>query len=105
MNIKSIILLMILNLIDGIMTYIGLEMRFYEEKNIIMNHIYNIDSNMFIAIKIIIPTLAMLCIIYIALRQKLSPVIKYLINIVNVVYVGIAMYHGYLMISLINGIY
>ena len=61
MNLKvirrhSLILLLLLNIFDGLITYIGLEFGFYQEMNVLVNNIYNYSSNLFLLIKVIIPT-------------------------------------------------
>ena len=37
----SLILLLLLNIFDGLITYIGLEFGFYQEMNVLVNNIYN----------------------------------------------------------------
>ena len=42
---QSLILLLLLNIFDGLITYIGLEFGFYQEMNVLVNNIYNYSSN------------------------------------------------------------
>ena len=44
---QSLILLLLLNIFDGLITYIGLEFGFYQEMNVLVNNIYNYSSNFF----------------------------------------------------------
>ena len=39
---QSLILLLLLNIFDGLITYIGLEFGFYQEMNVLVNNIYNL---------------------------------------------------------------
>ena len=66
----SLILLLLLNIFDGLITYIGLEFGFYQEMNVLVNNIYNYSSNLFLLIKVIIPTAIL---ILLALNIKLLP--------------------------------
>ena len=50
---QSLILLLLLNTFDGLITYIGLEFGFYQEMNVLVNNIYNYSSNLFLLIKIL----------------------------------------------------
>ena len=59
---QSLILLLLLNIFDGLITYIGLEFGFYQEMNVLVNNIYNYSSNLFLLIKVIIPTAILVCV-------------------------------------------
>ena len=59
---QSLILLLLLNIFDGLITYIGLEFGFYQEMNVLVNNIYNYRSNLFLLIKVIIPTAILVCV-------------------------------------------
>ena len=48
---QSLILLLLLNIFDGLITYIGLEFGFYQEMNVLVNNIYNYSSNLFLLVK------------------------------------------------------
>ena len=75
----SLILLLLLNIFDGLITYIGLEFGFYQEMNVLVNNIYNYSSNLFLLIKVIIPTA-----ILILLVLNIKDII---INTINVLYI------------------
>ena len=65
----SLILLLLLNIFDGLITYIGLEFGFYQEMNVLVNNIYNCSSNLFLLIKVIIPT-AILILLVLNIKDK-----------------------------------
>lgn len=89
---SGFLLLIFLNVFDGIATYIGLKNGFYSEKNIMLNYIYQCSNIMFILIKIIIPTI-ILCILMVIVGDKITKVIKGMIYIVNTVYAVLCIYH------------
>lgn len=49
----GLLFLIILNMIDGLITYIGLNFEFYIEMNPILSNIYNYNPSLFLLIKII----------------------------------------------------
>ena len=99
----SLILLLILNIFDGLITYIGLEFGFYQEMNVIVNNIYNYSSNLFLLIKVIIPT-AILILLALNIKDNLSKITKLFIYMANIVYVFIGSYHILLLIQLMYSI-
>ena len=95
----SLILLLLLNIFDGLITYIGLEFGFYQEMNVLVNNIYNYSSNLFLLIKVIIPT-AILILLVLNIKDNLSKITKLFIYTANIVYVFIGSYHILLLIQL-----
>lgn len=100
-NVYSLIILLFLNLFDGIVTYIGLKLEFYREMNLLVNSIYNYSSNLFLLIKLIIPTI-ILTLLSLNIKHNLSKLTKLFIYIANIVYVFICVYHIILLIELIQ---
>ena len=97
----SLILLLLLNIFDGLITYIGLEFGFYQEMNVLVNNIYS--SNLFLLIKVIIPT-AILILLVLNIKDNLSKITKLFIYTANIVYVFIGSYHILLLIQLMYSI-
>ena len=95
----SLILLLLLNIFDGLITYIGLEFGFYQEMNVLVNNIYNL----FLLIKVIIPT-AILILLVLNIKDNLSKITKLFIYTANIVYVFIGSYHILLLIQLMYSI-
>lgn len=89
---SGFILLILLNIFDGVATYIGLNKGFYIEENFILNYIYQLSSMMFILIKIVLPTIA-LSILMIIVGSKTTRVIKSMIYLGNIVYTVLCIYH------------
>lgn len=85
-------LLIFLNLFDGIVTYIGLELGFYVELNNLLNIIYKTSQNLFIFIKIIIPTIILITLCKISIKN-ISSITKMFILIANITYIMIFIYH------------
>jgi len=100
-NVNNLIILLFLNLFDGIVTYIGLKLEFYREMNLLVNSIYNYSSNLFLLIKIIIPTVIII-LLSLNIKDNLSKITKLFIYIANIVYVFICVYHIILLIELIQ---
>jgi len=100
-NVNNLIILLFLNLFDGIVTYIGLELGFYIEMNLLVNSVYNYSSNLFLLIKIIIPTVIII-LLSLNIKDNLSKITKLFIYIANIVYVFICVYHIILLIELIQ---
>lgn len=88
---NSLILLMFLNIFDGIATYIGLKLGFYIELNKILSFIYKYNNQMFLIIKVIIPTMILL--ILISRAEEMSKPAKFLAYLTNILYIGISIYH------------
>ena len=101
-NVNNLIILLFLNLFDGIVTYIGLKLEFYREMNLLVNSIYNYSSNLFLLIKIIIPTVIIILLSLNIKDNNLSKITKLFIYIANIVYVFICVYHIILLIELIQ---
>ena len=100
-NVNNLIILLFLNLFDGIVTYIGLEFGFYIEMNSLVNSVYNYSSNLFLLIKLIIPTI-ILTLLSLNIKHNLSKLTKLFIYIANIVYVFISVYHIILLIELMQ---
>ena len=98
----SLILLLLLNIFDGLITYIGLEFGFYQEMNVLVNNIYNYSSNLFLLIKVIIPT-AILILLVLNIKDNLSKITLFIYT-ANIVYVFIGSYHILLLIQLMYSI-
>ena len=88
----SLILLLLLNIFDGLITYIGLEFGFYQEMNVLVNNIYNYSSNLFLLILVL------------NIKDNLSKITKLFIYTANIVYVFIGSYHILLLIQLMYSI-
>ena len=95
-----LISLILLNLFDGIITYIGLKFEFYIEMNAILNNTYNYNSSLFLLIKIIIPTIV-LGILFSKLKCKISNLTKIFIYTANIIYILLDLYHIFLLLQLI----
>lgn len=89
---NGFLLLILLNIFDGIATYIGLNKGFYIEENFILNYIYQLSSTMFILIKIVLPTIV-LCTLMMIVGNKTTRVIKSMIYLGNTVYIVLCIYH------------
>ena len=100
---QSLILLLLLNIFDGLITYIGLEFGFYQEMNVLVNNIYNYSSNLFLLVKVIIPN-AILILLALNIKDNLSKRTKLFIYTANIVYVFIGSYHILLLIQLMYSI-
>ena len=100
---QSLILLFLLNIFDGLITYIGLEFGFYQEMNVLVNNIYNYSSNLFLLVKVIIPN-AILILLALNIKDNLSKITKLFIYTANIVYVFIGSYHILLLIQLMYSI-
>lgn len=100
---QSLILLLLLNIFDGLITYIGLEFGFYQEMNVLVNNIYNYSSNLFLLVKVIIPN-AILILLALNIKDNLSKITKLFIYMANIVYVFIGSYHILLLIQLMYSI-
>ena len=97
----SLILLLILNLFDGIITYIGLKLEFYIETNVMLSNIYNYNTSLFLLVKVIIPTI-ILYTLFLKLKYKISNITKTFIYLANMVYTLLCIYHIFLLIKLIS---
>ena len=95
-----LISLILLNLFDGIITYIGLKLEFYMEMNVMLNNLYNYNSSLFLLVKVIIPTIV-LGILFFKLKDKISNLTKIFIYTANIVYILLDIYHISLLIQLI----
>ena len=100
----TILTLIILNLIDGILTYIGIEKGFYKEENPILAYAYNLDEKLFIFVKIILITMILIFIMKLIDKQKISYIIKCMIFTANTIYLFIVFYHVYLISAVYNQI-
>lgn len=89
---SGFLLLIFLNIFDGIATYIGLKNGFYIEKNIMLNYIYQSSNIIFVLIKIILPTIIM-CVLMAMVGDKITKVIKGMLYIGNAVYAVLCIYH------------
>ena len=69
--------------------------------NLLVNSIYNYSSNLFLLIKIIIPTVIII-LLSLNIKDNLSKITKLFIYIANIVYVFICVYHIILLIELIQ---
>ncbi len=92
----SILFLLVLNLIDGILTYIGLNLELYIEKNPLLDHLYSVNPDLFILMKILMPTIILIILMFLTYQKKLSKVTNGVIAIGNFIYLTIFMYHIYL---------
>lgn len=89
---SSFIMLIILNIFDGMFTYIGLKNGFYIEKNIMLDTIFQYSKMMFIFIKLVVPTLILLILMKIVGENK-TKTIKNMIFFGNTVYTFLFIYH------------
>ena len=97
----SLISLLILNMFDGIITYIGLKFKFYIEMNVMLSNVYNYNPNLFLLLKVIIPTIT-LFILFLKLKIKISNITKLFIYIGNILYTLLCIYHIVLLTQLIS---
>ena len=100
-RIYSLKLLILLNLFDGIITYIGLKMDFYIELNKILGSLYSNNQFLFIIIKIIIPTITLI-ILSRNLKTTISNITKSFILTGNGIYSALFIYHIILITSIIT---
>ena len=105
MNRCYILMLIALNLIDGMLTYIGLEKGFYKEENPFLAYIYSLDEKLFIFVKIILITVILIFIMKLIDKQKISYIVKCMIFIANTMYLFIVCYHVYLISIVSNPMY
>lgn len=89
---NGFLILIFLNIFDGIATYIGLKNGFYIEENIILDYIYQYSSIMFIVIKIVLPTI-ILSILMVIVGEKVSNLIKGMLYFSNTIYLFLFIYH------------
>lgn len=99
-NCYGLLFLIILNMIDGLITYIGLKSEFYIEMNPILSNIYNYNPSLFLLVKIIIPTIV-LTVLFLNLKSPISKITKIFIYISNIVYLLLDIYHVVLLFKLI----
>ena len=96
----SLIALLILNMFDGIITYIGLKLEFYMEMNVMLSNIYNYNPSLFLLVKVIIPTIVLYT-LFLKLKYKISNITKLFIYIGNILYILLCIYHIVLLTQLI----
>lgn len=89
---SGFLILMLLNIFDGIATYIGLKKGFYIEENVILDYIYQYSSVMFIMIKIVLPTIVLLILMTIV-GKKVTNLIKGMLYFSNTIYLFLFIYH------------
>ncbi|WP_227413671.1 DUF5658 family protein [Cytobacillus luteolus] len=85
--------LALLNLLDGILTFIGLQFSIISESNPIMNLMYQHDPGLFLTLKIVLSLL--LYILIFTKKMPLSSLIKRLTQGATVCYVLVIMVHCY----------
>lgn len=89
---QMIIYLTLANLIDGILTFIGLEQSLIEEGNPLMSYLYSIDPFLFIGLKMILSVVLFCFIFYKKVLE--SKLINRLALFAVVAYSYILLLHG-----------
>lgn len=87
--------LILLNLFDGVATYVGLNTGVYIELNKMLDFLYKNNSSMFLFVKLVLPTL-ILMLLSVKLSQNMSKVTKKIIYIGNGIYSLLCLYHIFL---------
>ena len=88
----GLISIMLLNIFDGIATFIGLKYKFYKELNTFLRIAYEINPLLFLLIKVILPTILVILLLN-KISNDLSNITKLVIFFSNIIYVGICVYH------------
>lgn len=89
---NGFIMLVLLNIFDGVFTYIGLKYGFYVEKNIMLGTIFKYSQILFILIKIVVPTIVLLSLMRIV-GNNTTKTIRNMIYFGNAIYTFLFMYH------------
>lgn len=102
---RSIISIIILNLTDGILTYIGVTNNYVYEMNILMVNIVS-DLNKLMLFKLLLPTCALLAVLNIFNRNdyRKMPVGHALVKICLVAYSVIFLMHCYWILATVSGL-
>ncbi|TMU84252.1 hypothetical protein FGG79_15255 [Bacillus sp. BHET2] len=75
--------LALLNLVDGIISYIGLKGSFMEEGNPLMNEVYRVSPILFLGIKLLLSFILILVVVYDKIpRLKWVTVLTYIISVI-----------------------
>ena len=91
--------LSIMNLVDGIVTFIGLEFGFIEEGNPLMDQLYSESPFMFLAIKVL---LSILLYGFVLIKQlPTTSWVKGLTIFASVSYTFVCMMHGFWIFSVV----
>ncbi|SDK35519.1 DUF5658 family protein [Sediminibacillus albus] len=90
---KLFVYLAILNLLDGVVTYIGLELRVIAEANPFMDNLYGTSPSVFLGVKLLLSVALLLFCITNKLPR--SHMVKALVVTASVFYLLICMMHGF----------